>query len=63
MTKKIGSAVIRNRVKRILRAIIQNNKNLFEKPLYIEIIAKKEILKCKFEVIEKDIQNILMKIS
>ena len=63
VTKKIGSAVIRNRVKRILRAIIQNNRNLFKKPLYIEIIAKKEILKCKFEVIEKDIQNILMKIS
>ena len=63
VTKKIGAAVIRNKVKRILRAIIQRNKNLFVKPIYLEIIAKKEILKCEFEEIEKDIQSILMKIS
>ena len=63
VTKRIGSSVVRNRIKRILRAIIQKNKEFFVKPLYLEIIAKKEILKCKFEVIEKDIKNILIKIS
>ena len=61
VTKKIGSAVVRNRIKRVLRAVIQKNKNLFTKPINLEIIAKKEILKCKFEIVEKDIQNILIK--
>ena len=61
VTKKIGSAVVRNRIKRVLRAVIQKNKKLFTKPINLEIIAKKEILKCKFEIVEKDIQKYLIK--
>ena len=63
VTKKIGSAVQRNRIKRILRAILEKNKNLLRKPIYFELIAKKEIIKCKYEVIEEDIKDILIKIS
>jgi ribonuclease P protein component len=63
VTKKVGSAVVRNRIKRILRAAIHKHRNLFVTPLHLEIIAKKEILKFKFEVIEKDIKNIFKKIS
>ena len=29
VTKKIGSAVVRNKIKRILRAVIQKNKKKF----------------------------------
>ena len=63
VTKKIGSAVVRNRIKRILRAAIQKNKNFFLTPIYLEIIAKKEFLKFKFKVVENDIKHILKKIS
>ena len=60
---KIGSAVIRNKIKRILKAVIQKNKKFFVTPIHLEIIAKKEFLKFKFEVIEKDLKDVLKKIS
>ena len=63
VTKKIGSAVIRSKIKRILRAVIQKNKKFFVTPIRLEIIAKKEFLKFKFEVIEKDLKDVLKKIS
>ena len=63
VTKKIGSAVVRNKIRRILRAVVQKNEKFFIRPVYFEIIAKKEILKSKFKIIEKDLQNILIKIS
>ncbi len=63
VTKKIGSAVVRNKIKRILRAAIQKNKKFFVTPILLEIIAKKEFLKFKFEVIEKDLKDVLKKIS
>ena len=63
VTKKIGSAVIRNKIKRILKAVIQKNKKFFVTPIHLEIIAKKEFLKFKFEVIEKDLKDVLKKIS
>ena len=63
VTKKLGSAVVRNKIKRMLRAAIQKNKNLLIKPVHFEIIAKKQILQYKFEVIEKDIKKLLKKIS
>ena len=41
--KKIGNAVTRNKNKRQIKAIVDNNLSLFSKPCYYIIMLKKEI--------------------
>ena len=64
VSKKIGNAVKRNYVKRILRSIIISNWKIIEKSIDFEIIPKKNIFNHSFAEIEKDvIKTLKIKIS
>lgn len=59
--KKIGNAVTRNRVKRQIRAIIDNNKNLFQNSKDYIIIVKKTFLDLSFSEMEKELKSLIEK--
>ncbi|MCX4365139.1 MAG: ribonuclease P protein component [Bacilli bacterium] len=59
--KKIGNAVTRNRVKRQMRAIIDNNKNLFQNTKDYIIIIKKNFLDLSFSEMEIELKRLLEK--
>ena len=61
VSKKIGNAVIRNKQKRRVRNIIDNNKNLFKKDRNYIIMIKKESLSAKFDIINECMKNLLEK--
>ena len=54
VSRKIGNAVKRNYLKRIIRSIIINNHNSMPKNTKLEIIPKKQIEKKKYSELEKD---------
>lgn len=57
--KKIGNAVIRNKIKRQLRNIITNNYKLFPNYHNYIIISKKDILNLSYQDIEKALIELL----
>lgn len=59
--KKIGNAVIRNKIKRQLKSILAKQK--YSKTFNCVIIVKKSILNKKYNKIENDIINILLKLN
>ena len=59
VSKKFGSAVERNRIKRQTRMILENNKNLFKNNLDYIIIVKKNALNVEYSQLESDIQSII----
>ena len=59
--KKIGNAVTRNKNKRQIKAIIDNNISLFKKPCYYIIMLKKEINELSFQEKEKYLIELLSK--
>ncbi|MBE6138629.1 MAG: ribonuclease P protein component [Firmicutes bacterium] len=54
--KKIGNAVMRNRIKRQLKAII--DKNNYEKGINCIIIVRKGILEKSFAIMEEELNKI-----
>ncbi len=63
VSKKLGNAVNRNYIKRLLRACISSNFQLIPENYYIEIIPKKGAVESKFKNLEKDIKKFLMKLK
>lgn len=59
--KKIGNAVTRNRVKRQIRAIIDNNKNLFQNSKDYIIIVKKNFLDISFQEMDRQLRSLIEK--
>ena len=59
VSKKIGCAVIRNKIKRQLRTIIDNNKKLFKKKVNYIIIVKKEIKNIDYKEMNDDLVKIM----
>ena len=59
--KKIGNAVVRNKLKRQIRNIIDNNNKLFPNYYNYIIICKKEILELSFLEKEKELIKIFNK--
>ena len=63
VSKKIGNAVKRNYVKRIIRAVVRNNWKKLEKDIELEIIPKKGFIDLDFKFINDDFNNILKKMN
>lgn len=57
--KKVGNAVIRNKIKRQLKNIIDKNKNLFKNNTDYIIIVRRSILYCNFDEKEQYLKELL----
>lgn len=62
VTKKIGTAVIRNRIKRLLREILRLLKIVNFKEIEIIIIAKKNIKDIGFWELDTEIKKVLKQV-
>lgn len=60
--KKLGNAVFRNKYKRRIRNIIDNNKKIYQNKMDYIIIMKKRCINLKFEEIEKHFISLMKKI-
>ena len=59
VSKKCGIAVERNKIKRRIRMIIDNNKFLFENNCNYIIMVRKEIINIDYQEMEKSLIDIL----
>lgn len=62
-TKNIGNAVTRNKLKRRIKSIIDNNKKIYEKGTTYIIISKKEALNLTYNQMEKELIDVFQKIK
>lgn len=61
VSKSIGNAALRNKIKRQLRVIIDNNKKLFKNDRNYIIMVRKDILKISFQDMEKELRSLIEK--
>ena len=61
-SKNIGNAVTRNKLKRRIKSIIDNN-DIYEKDSTYIIIAKKETLNLSYKELEKELINVFNRIK
>ena len=61
ISKKIGKAHLRNKIKRQLRMLISNNKFLFSNGYYYIIMVKKGYLDISYSEKEKELINLIKK--
>ncbi len=61
VSKKVGNAVRRNRVKRQIREIIRHNKDKLKGRCNIVVIARHKIFGTSYKDLEKDFLNIMKK--
>lgn len=59
--KKIGNAVMRNKMKRIFRNLVDNNRLLFKNYHNYIIMIKKEATKASYSVLDEEMKSILKK--
>jgi len=59
VSKKIGKAVKRNKVKRLLKELVRVNFNFFPENCWYVLNAKKSIRKAGYFDLEKDIKDFL----
>lgn len=57
--KKTGTAVQRNKIKRRIKNIIDNNKNIVQKGYEYVIIVKKGIIDLTYQEMEKELLKLL----
>ena len=63
VSKKVGGAVVRNYIKRLLRSIVTNNIKNIPNGLVFEIIPKKGVEKTSYHLLEKDLVDTLKKLK
>ena len=63
VSKKIGKAVRRNRIKRIIREICRLNIDQFDDGCDYVIIPRPAIVQCDYRQIEKSILNLLKRLK
>lgn len=61
--KKVGNAVVRNKFKRQIRNIIDNNKFLFKNSYNYIIMIKKECLNVPYNLLEKNLVDLIERIN
>jgi len=61
--KKTGKAVVRNKIKRQIKNIVDQNNLAIQKPYDYVIIIKKEILNLTYQEKEKELIELLKKIG
>ena len=59
ISKKVGNAVVRNKLKRKLRVIVDNNKDIFSKSCDYIIMIKKDCVKINFHDLENELIKLL----
>lgn len=59
ISKKVGNAVTRNKLKRKTRAIIDNNRNLFKNKHNYIIMIRKACIECKYSELENALIKLL----
>ena len=62
-TKNIGNAVTRNKLKRRIKSIIDNNDKIYESSNTYIIIAKKETVNLLYQDLEKELISVFNKIK
>lgn len=62
-TKNIGNAVTRNKLKRRIKSIIDNNKNIYQNNMTYVIIARKGTIELKYCELEKELVNLFLKLK
>lgn len=62
-TKNIGNAVTRNKLKRRIKNIIDNNEDIYDKNNTYIIIARKEVLSLTYNQMEQELISIFSKIK
>lgn len=62
-TKHIGNAVTRNKLKRRIKSIIDNNKKIYQTNQNYIIIAKKTTLELTYQELEKELIYLFNKIK
>ena len=61
--KKIGNAVVRNKYKRKIRSIVDDNKKYYTKNLDYIIIMRKACLDAEFDEMEKKYTSLIYEIN
>ena len=61
--KKIGNAVIRNKYKRKIRSVVDNNKKYYQKNMDYIIIMRKACLDAEFVEMEKKYSSLIYEIN
>lgn len=61
ISKKVGNAVTRNRLKRQIRSIIDSNRNLFKNQYNYIIMIRKSCVDQKYQVLETAFKELIEK--
>jgi ribonuclease P protein component len=63
VSKKVGNAVVRNRIKRLSRESFRKNRAIFTGSLDISLIAKKSVADSSTEQIFASLQDLFKRIA
>ncbi len=63
MTKKVGTAVQRNRIKRVVREVFRRNRSLFPTSADVVFIAKRDAAGIDYETALREVERASRRLS